>query len=79
MANFPLLQKYVVRHTSRSKELVPSSNMTLSPKTLTSIAPLVRSTNLVSTSLIALLRALISMAQTPNTTLGTCLLSSKGH
>jgi hypothetical protein len=40
--------------------------MTLSPKTLTSIAPLARSTILVRTSLIALLRALISMAQTPN-------------
>ena len=55
--------------------------MTLSPKTLTSMAPLARSTNLVRTSLIALLRALISMAQTPNMTdlgFGTCLLSTKG-
>ena len=40
--------------------------MTLSPKTLTSIAPLARSTILVRTSLIALLLALISMAQIPN-------------
>ena len=47
--------------------MVPSSIMTLSPKTLTSIAPLARSTILVRTSLIALLRALISMAQTPKT------------
>jgi hypothetical protein len=54
--------------------------MTLSPKTLTSIAPLARSTILVRTSLIALLRALISMAQTPNMIdfeLGKSLQSSK--
>ena len=54
--------------------------MTLSPKTLTSIAPLARSTILVMTSLIALLRALISMAQTPNMIdfeLGKSLQSSK--
>ena len=60
--------------------MVPSSIMTLSPKTLTSIAPFARSTNLVRTSLIALLRALISMAQTPNMIdfeLVKCLQSSK--
>ena len=54
--------------------------MTLSPKTLTSIAPLARSTILVRTSLIALLLALISMAQTPNMIdfeLGKSLQSSK--
>ena len=54
--------------------------MTLSPKTLTSIAPLARSTILVMTSLIALLRALISMAQTPSMIdfeLGKSLQSSK--
>lgn len=50
-----------------SEDALPSSKITLSPNTLTSMAPLARSTNLVKISRIALLRALISMAQTPST------------
>ena len=46
---------------------VPSSRMTLSPKTLTSMAPLDRSTNRVRISRIALDRALTSMAHIPST------------
>ena len=44
---------------------VPSSRMTLSPKTLTSMAPLERSTNRVRISRIAFDRALTSMAHIP--------------
>ncbi len=47
---------------------LPSSRITISPNSLTSTPPFSISTNLVKISLMALLLALTSIAQTPSTT-----------
>lgn len=62
------VEKKDIKISQRGQFSTSSSRITLSPKTLTSMAPLDLSTRRVRISLIALLLALMSMAQTPRTT-----------